>query len=155
MRTGDDAQDAAFGAAGAGKSAEAGNSGDDVVAVHGVFDVVAGDEEVAVEIGDGDVGNDKAVAVLVEDEAAANFVAGNGFVQGEFFDGRCGSGAGLGLDWLKAGDLAKDEAVVGKLFDEAAFFEFGEHLEEGAACGFPDLEGAGKVVEGDGAIPKL
>jgi hypothetical protein len=56
---------------------------------------------------------------------------------------------------LRAGSLAKKEAAVGKFFDEAALFELGEHLEEGAAAGLPDLEGAGKVFEGDGAVFKL
>jgi hypothetical protein len=48
---------------------------------------------------------------------------------------------------LRAGSLAKQEAALRKFFDEAAFFEFGEHLEEGAAAGPPDLEGTGEVFE--------
>jgi len=126
MRARDDAEYAAFGAAGSGDAAKAGNLGDDVVAVHGVFDEIAGDEEVAVEIGNGNVGNDEAVAVLMEDEASFDFVSGNGFVLGEFIWGwRLGRGALLGGRLLRAGSLAKKEAVVGKFFDEAAFFELG------------------------------
>jgi len=126
MRARDDAEYAAFGAAGSGDAAKAGNLSDDVVAVHGVFDEIAGDEEVAVEIGNGNVGNDEAVAVLMEDEASFDFVAGNGFVLGEVIRGwRLGRGALLGGGRLRAGSLAKKEAVVGKFFDEAAFFELG------------------------------
>jgi hypothetical protein len=126
MRARDDAEYAAFGAAGSGDAAKAGNLGDDVVAVHGVFDEIAGDEEVAVEIGNGNVGNDEAVAVLMEDEASFDFVAGNGFVLGEFVWGRrLGRGALLGGRLLRAGSLAKKEAAVGKFFDEAAFLELG------------------------------
>ncbi len=90
MRTGDDAKNASFGAARAGESAEAGNFGNHVVAVHGVFNVVARDEEVAVEIGDGDVRDDEAVAILVENKAAADFVAGDSFVLREFIGRRLG-----------------------------------------------------------------
>jgi hypothetical protein len=77
-------------------------------------------------------------------------------VLGEFIWGwRLGRGALLGGGLLRAGSLAKKESAVGKFFDKAAFFELGEHLEEGAAAGLPDLEGAGKVFEGDGAVFKL
>jgi len=155
MGAGDDAENAAFSAAGSRHAAEAGNFGDDMVAVHGVFDEVAGDEKVAVEIGNGDVGDDEAIAVVMEDEAAADFVAGNGFVLGELFGGRRLRGARLSGGLLRAGSLAKEEAAVGKFLDEAAFFELGEHLEEGAAAGATDLEGAGKVFQGGGAVSKL
>jgi hypothetical protein len=154
MRADDDAKDASFGAAGAGKSAEAGNFGDNVIAVHSIFDEVAGDEEIAIEVGNGHVGNDEAVAVLMEDEAAANFVARKGFLLREFFGGRRRSGPGFQRR-LRTRGLAKDEAIVGELFDEAAFFEFGEHLEQGMAGGFLDLEGTGEVFQGDGAVSKL
>jgi hypothetical protein len=147
MRARDDAEDAAFGAAGSGDAAKAGNFGDDVVAVHGVFDEIARDEEVAIEIRDGDVRNDEAVAILMENEAAFDFVAGKRFLLGEFFGGCFGSGARIRGGLLRAGSLVEKEAAVGKFFDEAAFFEFGEHLEEGAAAGPPDLEGAGEVFD--------
>ena len=44
---------------------------------------------------------------------------------------------------------------MGKFFDEAAFFELGEHLEEGAAVGAADLEGAREVFQGGGTVSKL
>jgi hypothetical protein len=155
MRAGDDAEDAAFGAARAGSAAEAGNFGDDVVAVHGVFDEVAGDEEIAIEIRNGDIGNDETVTVLVENEAAFDFVAGNGFVLREFFNRLPRSGGLLRGMLLRAGSLAKKEAAVGRFFDEAALFELGEHLEEGTAAGPPDLEGAGEILQGSGSVSKL
>jgi hypothetical protein len=155
MRAGNDAEDTAFGATGAGDAAEAGDFGNDVVAMHGVFDEIAGDEKVAIEIGDGDVGDDEAVAVLVEDEAAFDFVAGNGFVLGEFLARRRLGGTRLQGRLLGSGSLAKKEPAVGKLFDETAFFEFGEHLEEGAAVRAANLEGSGEIFEGGGAVSKL
>ena len=155
MRASDDADDAALGAAGTGRTAEAGNFGDDVVAVHGVLDVIARNEKVAVEIGDGDVGHDEAVSVLMEHEAALDFVAGDRFVLGEFFRGWLCGGTRLRGRLLRAGRLAEKKAAFGKLFDEAAFFQLGKHLEEGSAARFADLEGAGEVFEGSGAISKL
>ena len=44
---------------------------------------------------------------------------------------------------------------MGKLLDEAAFLELGKELKEGAAGGFSNLEGAGEVFEGDGAVSKF
>jgi hypothetical protein len=126
-----------------------------VIAVHGVFNEIAGDEEVAIEIRNGNIGNHEAVAVLVENEAAFDFVAGNGFVLGEFFGRRLLSGSWIRGRLLGAGSLAKKEAAVGKFLDETTFFQLGQHLEEGAAAGFADLEGAGEVFERGGAISKL
>jgi hypothetical protein len=120
-----------------------------VIAVHGVFDEIARDKKIAVEIRNGDVGDNEAVAVLVEDEASFDFVAGDGLVLREFSGREFLRGARLqGWLLLGAGSLAEEESVVGKLFDEAAFFEFGEHLEEGAAAGAANLEGAGEIFEG-------
>jgi len=155
MRAGDDAKDAAFGAAGSGGAAETGNFCDDVIAVHGVFDKIAGDEKITVEIGDGDVGNDEAVAVLMEDEAAFDFVAGKRFLLREFFGECFGIGARVGGRLLRAGSLVKKEAAVGKFFDEAALFELGEHLQEGATTGSADLERAGEVFQRGGSVSKL
>ena len=155
MRAGDDAEDAAFGAAGSGGAAEAGNFGDDVIAVHGVFDEVAGDEKITVEIRNRDVGNDETVAVLMEDEAAFDFVARKRFLLGEFFGGCFGSRARVRGGLLRAGSLVKKEAAMGKFFDEAALFELGEHLEESAAAGSTDLERAGEVLQGGGSVSKL
>src|ERR1700730_8095550 len=100
MRARDDAEDAAFGAAGTGRAAEAGNLGDDLIAVHGVFDEVARDEQISIEIRNGDVGNDEAIAVLMKNEPALDFVAGgDDSVLGEIIGGRLGRGARLG-GWL-------------------------------------------------------
>ena len=75
VRAAEDADDATFGAAGASEAANFLDLGEDMVAVHGVFNVGAGDEEVAVELGDRSVRDDEAVAVVMEDEAAFYFVA--------------------------------------------------------------------------------
>ena len=75
MSAAEDANDAAFGAAGSREATDFLDFGEDVVAVHGVFNIGAGDEEVAIELGDESVGNDEAVAVVMEDETAFDFVA--------------------------------------------------------------------------------
>lgn len=149
MRAADDAHDAAFGAAGAGVAAEAGNFSHDVIAVHGVFDGVAGNKNVAIHIGKSDIGNDKAVAILMENEAALDFVAGRGFLLDDLLGRRFGSGRGI------TSRAAKKEAPVGKFLDEAASLEFGEHLEEGATVTFFHMKGAGEVLDGNGVISKL
>src|SRR5580704_10183385 len=64
------ANDAAFGALGAGTRPGAQNFGEDVVAMHGVLDSIAGDKDVASVLGCGDVWDDEAVTVVMEDEAA-------------------------------------------------------------------------------------
>ncbi len=56
---------------------------------------------------------------------------------------------------LRAGSLAKEEASVGKFLHQAAFFQLGKHLEEGAAAGSADLESTGEVFQGSGAVSKL
>ena len=85
--------DTSFGAMGAGQTAEAGNFGDYGIAVHGVFDVVAWDEDVAVEVGQGHIRDHEAVAILVQDQAALDFVARRGFVLREFIDDFGGGGS--------------------------------------------------------------
>ena len=71
----ENADDAAFGALGAVTGAGAKNFGEDVVAVHGVLDRGAGNKDVAGVLRGGDIGDDEAVAVVVEDEATGEFVA--------------------------------------------------------------------------------
>jgi len=74
----ENADDAAFGALRAVTGAGAEDFGEDVVAVHGVLDGVAGYEDVAGILRGRDVGNDEAVTVVVEDQAASEFVATGG-----------------------------------------------------------------------------
>ncbi len=65
----DNLDDAAFGAA---VVAAAGDAGEDFVAVHGVADAVAADEEIAFNAWNRLVGHDEAVAVAMGDHAAGN-----------------------------------------------------------------------------------
>src|SRR5258705_272638 len=110
-----------MGGAGEGFEHPAGGGG----ACASVADKCGGDAG-AGEVRRGKVRNDEAVAVLMEDEASFDFVAGNGFVLGEFIWGwRLGRGTLLGGRLLRAGSLGKKEAAVGKFFDEAAFLELG------------------------------
>jgi hypothetical protein len=149
MRAADDAHNTAFGAARARVTAEAIDLGDDVIAVHGVFHGIARNENVAIHVGKGDIGNDKAVAILMENEAALDFIAGGGFLLDNFLGRWFGSGGGITLR------AAEKEASVGKFLDEAASLQFGEHLKEGAAVTFFHMEAAGEVLDGDGVISKL
>jgi hypothetical protein len=130
-------------------AAEAVDLGDDVIAVHGVFHGVARNENVAIHIGKGDIRNDEAVAILMENEAALDFIAGGGLLLDDFLRRGFGNGGGIALR------AAEKEASVGKFLDEAASLEFGEHLEEEVAVTFFHMEGAGKIFDGDGVISKL
>ena len=85
-----------------------------------------------------------------------DFVTGSRLVLGEFFRGRCGGcGPGFGSWGRRARGFGEEEAAVGKLLNQAAFFQFGEHLEKGATGRFFDLQGAREVVEGHRAVPTL
>ena len=75
MRAAEDLNDAALGALRSGDAAPALDSCQDVVAVHGIFDGVARNEDVAVEMRHGDLRNNKPVAILVENEAPFYFIA--------------------------------------------------------------------------------
>src|SRR6266478_8951069 len=75
MRAAEDSNDAALGALRSGDPAHALDSCQDVVAVHGVFDGVARNEDVAVEMRHRDFGNDETIAILVENEAPFYFIA--------------------------------------------------------------------------------
>jgi hypothetical protein len=119
MSAAENADDAAFGATRAGSSIEALNFGDDVVAVHGIFDGVARDKEVAVHVGNGDVRNYEAVAVLMKNEAALDFVARGDFLLREFLCGRRirkGGRGGLAVFGLEA------EAALRRLLYKVTFF---------------------------------
>ena len=121
----------------------------DVVAVHGIFDGITGNENVAIHIGKSDVGNDEAVTVLMKDEAAFDLVARCGLMLRELL------GDGLRRRRAFALGTAKQETAVGELLDEAPFFEHDEHLEKGTTVVFFDLEPAREVLKGNGIASKL
>ena len=111
MRAADDAHNTPFGATRSRMAAEAVDLGDDVIAVHGVFDGIARNENITIHIGKGYIGNDEAVAILMENEAAFDFIAGGGFLLGDFF------GSGLGGGGRIASRAAEEEAPMGKFLD--------------------------------------
>jgi hypothetical protein len=154
MSTPDDADDPAFGAARARETAKASDFGDHRVAMHCVFNEVARNEEVAIDVRKGDVGNNEAVAVVMQDEAAANFIARGGFVLGNFFGGFGGKGTSL-LGGRQLGSPTEEEAAVRKLLDETTFLEFLEHVEEGAAVILSKAERVGEILDGHRVMSKL
>jgi hypothetical protein len=92
MRAADDADDASFGASRTGKAAEASDPGNHGVSVHRVFDVIARNEEIAIDVRKGNVRDHEAIAVVMQDEAAADLVARGRFVLRNFFG--CFGGGG-------------------------------------------------------------
>jgi hypothetical protein len=61
----------------------------------------------------------------------------------DFLGGFLGSRARVWGRGDRLGRLPEEEAAVRKLLDEAAFFKFFEHLEEGATVVLLEVEGAG------------
>src|SRR6266446_10198315 len=75
MRAAEDSNDAALGALRSGDAARALDSCQDMVAVHGIFDGVARNEDVAIEMRHRHLRNNKPIAILVENEAPFYFIA--------------------------------------------------------------------------------
>ena len=80
MSAANNANDATLGAARARDPAQPNNAGNDRVSVHGVIDMVARDEDIAVDVRERYVGHHKAIAFLMKHQAALDFVARRGLV---------------------------------------------------------------------------
>ncbi|GAC1622870.1 MAG: hypothetical protein PVS2B2_02480 [Candidatus Acidiferrum sp.] len=122
MRAAKDADDAAFhaasrGAAGGAGMAAALDSDEDVVAMHGVFDTVPRNEDVAVHFRDGYGGNDEAVTVLVKHQAAFDFITAL-----RIFPVRPLSLRRAGFDVVPLVAASQLVTIAGQLLDGAAFF---------------------------------
>jgi hypothetical protein len=139
-----------------------------MIAVHGVFDSQARDENIAVQLGDGFIGDDETVAVVMQNQAAADLIARESFFvgAGRFVAG-CGGCGGCGLALaltlatmvgrrrlrlargvtigLAAGQTV---ATAWDFVDGAAFFELAEHFEQGALVGFSEVQSAGDFAGG-------
>jgi hypothetical protein len=160
VRASEDANYGAFGAARSSDAVGGFNFGDDLVAVHCAIYGVGRNEEIAVELRDRCGGNDEAVSVVVEYEAAFCFIAGKDICGGlglRVFDLRdvdlpiAGAALGLRSCWGFFCGVSFGDAVAasGEFFDGVAFFEFGEDFEEGAAVGFSEVQAAGDFIGGD------
>jgi hypothetical protein len=112
-----------------------------MIAMHGVFDPQAGDKYVAVKLGNGLVGNQETVPVVVQHETPAHFVAGEIF----FVPGGMSRAAlrpirrtGRRCAVARAGAIlvafATGQAVTpaGHFGDGPPFFELAEHLKQTA-----------------------
>src|SRR5947207_841049 len=108
-------------------------------------------DDSAVELWHGGIRHDEAVAIMVENEAACDFVmtrerlrVARG-VLGSFLDRRAAFG------------LAAREAVSPsrQFLDGAALFELGKHFEQGAIVGLFQMEAPGNVSGGDGDASNL
>jgi hypothetical protein len=134
--------------------------------VHGAIYAAGWNEEIAIELRDRSGGDDEAVAVVMENEAAFYFIASQEI---------CGGLDLSSISVLRVVDFAVvgevlclrscrgqfspvfsgvsfGEAVAasGEFFDGVAFFELGEDFEEGAAVGFSEVQSASDVSGGGG-----
>ena len=128
MRAANDTNDAAFGAPRTGQTAETRNSCNHVIAVHGVFNVIAWNENVAIDIREGHIGHNEAVAILVKHEPAFNLLAGHRFVLRKLVVALFGCALAAFPGGRSLGSRAEEKAFVSELFDEAAFFQSIKYL---------------------------
>ena len=136
-------QDAAFDTAACSGGSRAQQFDQDAVAVHRVANGVARDKDIPIETGDGPVGDGKAVAVMVEDKAAGDFVAAGGDWLARNSNG---SGLSIALSFQKSPLARKAIASARKLLDGTSLFEAGEQFEKGALAGFLELEASCDVA---------
>src|SRR4029077_1378564 len=139
MRAIEDSNDAAFGAlrSGAGTGAAL-NFCQDMVAVHGIFDGVARNENISVELWHRNIGDDEAVAIVVEDQATFYLIK----IRQR---GTLGLRRVTGTRRLARGVAIlfaawETVATAGQFLDGMAFFELREHFEERASVGFLQVE---------------
>jgi hypothetical protein len=151
VRAAENSNDAALGSL---RSAEPGHAPElrqYAITVHGVFDGVAGNEDVAVKLRHGLIRYNEAVAIMVEDEAALDLIAG-GDLRGMFWWLGIAAWRVMRLFGLAA---RKQVPTARKLLNGAALFQLGEHFEEKAVIAFPKMESAGDFVRGGGRAPNL
>jgi hypothetical protein len=130
-----------------------------VIAVHSVFDGIARDEQVPIEMRHGSVRNNEAVTVVMQHEAPFDFVA----VRERSTAARRGASGTFVFVFVfptyvfvLTGSfpfrLSPREAVApaGQFLDGAPFFQLGKHFEERTAVGFAKVERAGDFVGGGG-----
>jgi hypothetical protein len=128
----EDFVDATFGAV---VAADAGDAGDDAVVMHGAVEGFGWDEDVALDVGAGRVGDDKAETVAVDGEAAGGVFAGGGgedeVAAAEFDEGAFADEAADGFVEAAAVLVAEGE-FAGELFVGApGLRHFGDEGEDG------------------------
>src|SRR5713226_7964246 len=138
MRPAQDSNDAAFRPLRAGDAAQTLDLCQHLVAVHGVLDGVAWNENVAVEVRHGRIRHDEAVAVVVKDQAAFYFIATREW-RGLETARRV---LGLSLAARLLFRLGTWEAVppARQFLDGAPLLELGKHLEQRAIVSFLQMQ---------------
>jgi hypothetical protein len=123
--------------------------------MHGALDTTRGNEEVAIEVRHRGGGDDEAITVVVQDQTAADFVAGQD-VLGRVVLGvfarlilRNSLGLLLGAAFIRA---APDETVAAAMdfLDGVSLLELSQNSKERAAIGLSEMQGTGNLVGGGG-----
>src|SRR5712692_541378 len=148
-----DSNDAAFGTLRAGDAAQTLDLCQNVVAVHGVLDGVAGDENVAVELRHGRIRHDEAIAVVVKNQASFYFIATRER-RGLRMARRV---VGLSLAARLSFRLGTWEAVppARQFLDGAPLLELGKHLEQRAIVSFLQMHSLCDLARGRGLASNL
>ena len=140
----ENAEDTAFGSLCAGGAADALDARNDAVAVHRIADCVAADVDVAVQVREGNIGDDEAIAIPMKDEPsayAALFTRGGSLGSGNWRTVR-------GSDPLRrrrstGGGPCETIPIAGEFLNVAAFLEFRKRPVEGAKSTFRQAQAGG------------
>ena len=153
MRAVQDSNDVAFRALRSGAGAGAAlDFCQDVITVHGVLYGITRDKDVAIELRHRSIGHDKAVAIVMEDQAALNLI--------EICEGALGLRCLIGTPRLAGGItilLAAWEAVAAarQFLDGMAFLKFREHFEERAGIGLFQMQALSDLASRGGVARNL
>ncbi len=153
MRAAENSDDAAFGSLRSREASDAAELHKDLVTVHGVSDGIARNKNVAVKLRHRLFRHDEAVAIMVEDEAALDFVATGGFRD---MSCRFWIVSRRAIKRLLFG-LAVGEPIPAarKFLNGPALFQFREHFEQLAAVALLQVETAGDFVRGGGCASNV
>jgi hypothetical protein len=124
-----------------------------MVAMHGVFDGVSGDEDVAVELRHRNIGHNEAVAIVVQDQAAFYLIKIR--QRGARALRRLTGTRRLARCIAILFAARETVATAGQFLDGVAFLELCEHFEEGAAVGLFQVEALRDFAGGGGLAPNL
>src|SRR5579864_1883905 len=152
MRPVENAYDAPFGALRSGKSAYALDAHEHMIAVHRIFNRIARNKNVAINLRQRRIGHNKAIAIVMQHEPAVYFVpSGEGLSRPSAHILR-GAHTGPVRSWLPTLPVGfsagQTVAPPGQFLNGPSFFELREHFVQGANVGFLQVQTEGDIAVG-------
>jgi len=121
--------------------------------VHGIFNLVARNENVAVDVRQRHVGHNEPIPIRMVNQAAADFVTRRCFVLRNLFG--CGCGRRTGRGRRVALGASQQEPLVRQRFHQPAFLQLGQHSQQRAAVTFFHMQRPRQLLQRHRIIPKL